>query len=264
MRIYAKIGSLNHHHSPEGYQPIPNLDLFAVCLAELKMLSDADGDRHAASLGTESFAEIMRLLGTYAPPFAYFGFDEEDPQRKTDLGFWLRPRPHVLAIQAGLPVFDGRDVTGLSSTLALADEGEGRWNLYWIGDHGMISLWRDRQEREPRFVSFEEAPEAFAVFLPLRFGYVNYRGEFRNRSVRPLSVVWGTTPYHPDIGWHLEAHDLDQDLPRSFLMRDIVTPFSDRSGDGQELLSMGDPLKRGDVLRVIDDQGTLAKIWSAS
>jgi hypothetical protein len=281
MRVYAKLGSLNHHYAPDGtYAPIPNLDLFAVCLAELAVLSEADGDRHAASLGTESFAEIVKLLGTYAPPFAYFGFSTSHP---TDLGFHLKSRPHVLAIQGGVSVVDGEDFTGVSDSLALADEGYGEWSLYWVGDQGRVRLWDFRSPSDGSLIRCEGMPSDEDLILdaaadaqrmldaaPLCFGYVNYRGEFANRVVQPISVEWGETLYHHDAGWHLKAHDLEKGAERSFLMRDIVTPFWDVPRDPGEMrpyatpVGLGDPLKRGDVLRCIDDHGTLAVIWSPS
>lgn len=269
MRVYAKLGSLNF----VGLTPIPNLDLYADSMAELAMLSAADGDRHIERIDKiESFAEITRLLGTYAPPFGYFGFSE-DERCRTSLGFYLKPSPHVLAIQAGVPVVDDQgsrsseEYPGFRNALVLADDGYGSWDLYWIGEK-VVPLWNDSREwvnpGDP-VVRCEDMPDDVTSRIPpLQFGYVNYRGDFGDRNVQPIEIGWRSSPHHLDPGYVLTAHDLDKGAVRHFLMRDIVTPFYDAPrGERLPPLGMGDALKRGDVLRCIDDHGTLEKIWSA-
>jgi hypothetical protein len=106
---------------------------------------------------------------------------------------------------------------------------------------------------------------------PLCFGYVNYRGEFANRRVDPKGLVYGKSPYHDSVGWLLEGRDLDKQADRTFMLKDVVTPFSDGAHTSRHpkvrslstLASLGDKLQRGDILRVIDDNGTMEKIWSA-
>jgi predicted DNA-binding transcriptional regulator YafY len=54
----------------------------------------------------------------------------------------------------------------------------------------------------------------------IRFGYVNWRGEFAMRTVTPVHIFWGATKYHPQPGWMLEAFDHDKQALRSFALVD--------------------------------------------
>lgn len=53
------------------------------------------------------------------------------------------------------------------------------------------------------------------------FTYVNHRGETSLRDVEMRGVFWGTTDYHPEPGWMLQAFDLDKREHRIFAMKDI-------------------------------------------
>jgi len=52
----------------------------------------------------------------------------------------------------------------------------------------------------------------------LKFYYTNYKGEFAQRCVRPLTVRWGTSDFYPDPGWLLSCWDLDKNDIREFSM----------------------------------------------
>lgn len=52
-------------------------------------------------------------------------------------------------------------------------------------------------------------------------GYTNWKGVFRRRQIRPIRMYWGSTPWHPESQYLLEAHDLEKDAIRSFAMQDI-------------------------------------------
>lgn len=56
---------------------------------------------------------------------------------------------------------------------------------------------------------------------PLVFEYVNWRGELGQRRVMPSRILFGSTEYHPEPQWLMEAFDLDKGEMRSFAMRDI-------------------------------------------
>lgn len=55
----------------------------------------------------------------------------------------------------------------------------------------------------------------------VRIKYTNYRGETSIRRVIPRSITFGSTDWHPDKQWLLEAFDLDKDAERSFALRDV-------------------------------------------
>jgi predicted DNA-binding transcriptional regulator YafY len=51
--------------------------------------------------------------------------------------------------------------------------------------------------------------------------YTNHRGENSIRRIVPHRVFFGSTEWHPEPQWLLEADDLEKDARRSFAMRDI-------------------------------------------
>lgn len=53
--------------------------------------------------------------------------------------------------------------------------------------------------------------------------YTNWRGEHGERRVVPHRIWYGSTEWHPEPQWMLDAHDLDRDADRSFAMADIHT-----------------------------------------
>lgn len=56
----------------------------------------------------------------------------------------------------------------------------------------------------------------------LKFIYTNYKGETSERHVSPLRLYEGSTQYHRDIQWLLQAMDLDKNENRNFAVRDIA------------------------------------------
>lgn len=51
--------------------------------------------------------------------------------------------------------------------------------------------------------------------------YTNYRGERRARLIRPLSLYFGTTDWHPTPQWLLHAVDCEKGEVRDFAMSSI-------------------------------------------
>ncbi len=56
----------------------------------------------------------------------------------------------------------------------------------------------------------------------LQFYYVNYKGKLSLRRVQPTQLWFGSTEYHPQEQWLLEARDLDKDAKRDFALKDIA------------------------------------------
>lgn len=54
------------------------------------------------------------------------------------------------------------------------------------------------------------------------FRYTNYKGETAVRRVRPIRLWFGSTGWHPEAQWLLEAFDLDRGETRDFALRDIT------------------------------------------
>jgi hypothetical protein len=56
---------------------------------------------------------------------------------------------------------------------------------------------------------------------PLRIDYTNYEGSRRVRSIRPLEVWFGVSPFHTGAQWFLRGYDLERCALRDFAMKDI-------------------------------------------
>ena len=67
------------------------------------------------------------------------------------------------------------------------------------------------------------APAAPSAAQPaLEFGYTNWRGEYARRRVRPVRLYHGSTEWHPEPQWLMEAYDADKGGLRAFAVKDMV------------------------------------------
>lgn len=55
----------------------------------------------------------------------------------------------------------------------------------------------------------------------VRILYTNYRGETALRAIIPERLYFGSTEWHPEPQWLLEATDVEKDQSRSFAMKDV-------------------------------------------
>ena len=55
--------------------------------------------------------------------------------------------------------------------------------------------------------------------------YTNYRGETAIRDVIPIKIWFGSTDWHPEEGWLMDAYDIEKKNNRSFAMKDIKAWF---------------------------------------
>lgn len=53
--------------------------------------------------------------------------------------------------------------------------------------------------------------------------YTNHRGETATRRIVPERVWFGSTRWHPEPQWLLDAKDIDRRDRRSFALRDILS-----------------------------------------
>lgn len=56
---------------------------------------------------------------------------------------------------------------------------------------------------------------------PLTFGYANHRGKYAVRTVEPLKVWFGSTEWHPEPQWFLQAIDIEKNAARDFALKDF-------------------------------------------
>lgn len=54
----------------------------------------------------------------------------------------------------------------------------------------------------------------------LRMNYKNWKGKTARREIRPVSLRFGTTDWHPTPGWLLLAWDVDKAAVREFALAD--------------------------------------------
>lgn len=55
----------------------------------------------------------------------------------------------------------------------------------------------------------------------ITFWYRNYKGEVGYRRVRPLSIRYGTSEWHPEKQWLMRGYDTVNDKEREFAMKDM-------------------------------------------
>jgi hypothetical protein len=71
----------------------------------------------------------------------------------------------------------------------------------------------------------DELPALLAEFAPgqtLRFRYKNWRGELAVRTVRVIRLSYGSTEWHREPQWLLEALDVEKRAVRMFAVRDMA------------------------------------------
>lgn len=56
---------------------------------------------------------------------------------------------------------------------------------------------------------------------PARIVYTNYRGETATRLIVPRRLWFGSTEWHPEAQWLLDALDVEKNEQRSFAVADI-------------------------------------------
>ena len=57
------------------------------------------------------------------------------------------------------------------------------------------------------------------------FEYVNHRGERSIRRIRPIRIWFGSTAWHADAQWLMEAWDLDKQATRDFAMSNVLSAW---------------------------------------
>jgi predicted DNA-binding transcriptional regulator YafY len=52
--------------------------------------------------------------------------------------------------------------------------------------------------------------------------YTNYRGQTADRRIIPVCIRFGSTEWHPEEQWLLDAFDVDRGADRSFALKDVL------------------------------------------
>jgi predicted DNA-binding transcriptional regulator YafY len=63
---------------------------------------------------------------------------------------------------------------------------------------------------------------AISLATTLRFAYRNWSGRLGTRHVRPISIRYGSSKWHPSPQWLMLADDLEKGEQREFAMRDMA------------------------------------------
>jgi predicted DNA-binding transcriptional regulator YafY len=75
----------------------------------------------------------------------------------------------------------------------------------------------------------------FAPGQTIHFRYRNWQGVVAERTARVICLVYGSTEWHPEPQWLLQAFDSERNAVRLFALRDM-TPVDDaakpRDGEG--------------------------------
>jgi predicted DNA-binding transcriptional regulator YafY len=58
--------------------------------------------------------------------------------------------------------------------------------------------------------------------MKVKIVYDNWKGEVKIRTITPKKIWFGSTEWHPQEQWILDAFDEDKQADRSFAMADII------------------------------------------
>ena len=74
--------------------------------------------------------------------------------------------------------------------------------------------------------------------MELKLLYTNHEGKVGIRTVVPWSVLWGSTPFHPEPQWILRVMDQDRKAFRDYALKDCNFAYEEDSSEtkatGQE------------------------------
>jgi len=74
----------------------------------------------------------------------------------------------------------------------------------------------------------------------VQIDYTNWRGERRKRLIRPESITFKATDYHPTPQWILRAQDGDGGITKDFAMSEIHS-WEPASVDAKRAPATGNP-----------------------
>lgn len=72
-----------------------------------------------------------------------------------------------------------------------------------------------------RVLCFYEGDKILNDEQAVRICYTNYRGETALRVIVPERIHFGSTDWHPEPQWLLDALDVEKQATRTFAMKDI-------------------------------------------
>lgn len=105
----------------------------------------------------------------------------------------------------------------LAAGLDMHAAGEGELARVWQ----KIDKIRAKQAAKPKHSPLAE--DTPSEGLPVSISYVNWKGEAGQRDIIPIRVWFGSTNWHPEPQWFLEAWDVNKAARRDFAIADIGT-----------------------------------------
>lgn len=57
----------------------------------------------------------------------------------------------------------------------------------------------------------------------IKIVYRNHRGEVGTRRIKPITIWFGSSQWHPEPQWLMEAMDLEKNVVRDFALKDITS-----------------------------------------
>ena len=55
----------------------------------------------------------------------------------------------------------------------------------------------------------------------LTVSYTNYRGETADRTIKPMSIYYGSTEWHKEPQWLVNVWDVEKQAARTFALKDM-------------------------------------------
>lgn len=87
-------------------------------------------------------------------------------------------------------------------------------SLFTISQQGRSTIQTGPEFAAPKKAAGDEP-------TPVTLTYTNWRGQTAERTIIPIRVWWGSTPWHPEPQWLLTAVDAEKGLERDFALKDF-------------------------------------------
>lgn len=165
-----------------------------------------------------SFVRLADMLATFADQATGRGYFSENVHVGTILP---RKQKHPQILDGLYRVFW---TSGGVSLCAIGYNSDGsNWiaATNWIAPANITDLeasgqWNDFDRLE-KVVDFD----VYKLGDPAKVSYRNYRGETSIRTITPLKPWYGSTEWHPEPQWFLNAFDHEKDAERDFALADF-------------------------------------------
>jgi hypothetical protein len=90
-----------------------------------------------------------------------------------------------------------------------------------VADHRARDGLHARGSGDRHAQAHEPPPKGTAAMKTVIIDYTNWRGERRNRRIRPTGLAFASNEYHTKPVWMVLARDLDTNEDRTFALENI-------------------------------------------